>query len=207
MFFLVLGWKITEKHLKINTEGGKRTRKVFQPAFECMQHLKAGRNTQHSNLLRLFCSTSCFNFLVNLESLKTQLSYSSFLLLASFLWGNRTPTLMQMQLSWNKLFKCLVFGCMLWNDLETYPHPHTTTPTSLSIVFFLVPSCEETCFLITCYGLYFSHHYTLKCIDNVDITMKAGTNWTISSLYYSCLIFTDTTLHYTIICFTVFNSL
>ena len=190
MSFLVLGWKITEKHLKINTEGGKRTRKVFQPAFECMQHLKAGRNTQHSNLLRLFCSTSCFNFLVNLESLKTQLSYSSFLLLASFLWGNRTPTLMQMQLSWNKLFKCLVFGCMLWNDLETYPHPHTTTPTSLSIV-----RDETSPFLV------------FKCIDNVDITMKAGTNWTISSLYYSCLIFTDTTLHYTIICFTVFNSL
>ena len=43
--FLILVKKITEKHKKL-TKKVEHNIKVFQPAFECAQHPKAGRNTQ-----------------------------------------------------------------------------------------------------------------------------------------------------------------
>ena len=36
------------KTSKINKKGRKQTKKVFQPAFGCMQHPKAGQNIQHT---------------------------------------------------------------------------------------------------------------------------------------------------------------
>ena len=48
-FFLVFGWKITEKYLKLTKmveNGWKRSKKVFWTAFGCAQHSKVGQNTQ-----------------------------------------------------------------------------------------------------------------------------------------------------------------
>ena len=51
----------------------------------------------------------------------------------------------------------------------------TITRKFWSCNFFLVPSCEETSFLTTFYGLYFSHHYThifaYIVYNNVDVRL------------------------------------
>ena len=44
-FFLAFGWKIIETS-KIIKKGWNQKEKVFQPAFSCTLHLKAGWNTQ-----------------------------------------------------------------------------------------------------------------------------------------------------------------
>ena len=46
LFFLVLGGKITKKHLQY-TKQVKMTKTLFQPAFGYVQHPKNARNTQH----------------------------------------------------------------------------------------------------------------------------------------------------------------
>ena len=58
------------KRFKMNNKGWKRPQKVFQPAFVCMQHPKAGQNTQqaaaHGDLTAVlnvvFSSLVCFTF-------------------------------------------------------------------------------------------------------------------------------------------------
>ena len=48
--FLVFGWKIVEKRLKPTKKMLEMAQKVFQPAVGCMQHPKAGPNTQQLSL-------------------------------------------------------------------------------------------------------------------------------------------------------------
>ena len=53
MFFLDFRREITEK---VNPKGKKQMKKVLRPAFGCVQHPKAGRNTQQTFVDP--CSTS-----------------------------------------------------------------------------------------------------------------------------------------------------
>ena len=46
-FRLIFYWK----RFRMNQKGWKRLKKEFWPAFECKQHLKASRNTQHLTII------------------------------------------------------------------------------------------------------------------------------------------------------------
>ena len=50
MFFLDFRLEITEKGLKLTIKVENGSKEVFQPASGCMQHPKAGRNTQQKRL-------------------------------------------------------------------------------------------------------------------------------------------------------------
>ena len=53
-FFVDFSREITEKVLKLTKKVEKRLKKMFRPAFGWAQHPKAGWNTQHPNMERLF---------------------------------------------------------------------------------------------------------------------------------------------------------
>ena len=52
MFFGHFRCEITEKALKLTKKVEKQLKKMFQPAFGCAQHPKAGQNTQHLALAK-----------------------------------------------------------------------------------------------------------------------------------------------------------
>ena len=49
VFVFMISWVKSLKRLKINKKGWKRMKKVFQPAFRCQPHPKAGRNKQDTS--------------------------------------------------------------------------------------------------------------------------------------------------------------
>ena len=49
MFFSEFPSEIKKKHLKMKKKVENGSKKVFQPAFGCTQHPKAGQNTQHTS--------------------------------------------------------------------------------------------------------------------------------------------------------------
>ena len=48
-FFSEFPSEIKKKHLKMKKKVENGSKKVFQPAFGCTQHPKAGQNTQHTS--------------------------------------------------------------------------------------------------------------------------------------------------------------
>ena len=62
-FFLISDVKSLKKPFKINKKGWNQHKKVFQPAFRCLQHPKGGQNTQHPtySLLQLARVVCCLS--------------------------------------------------------------------------------------------------------------------------------------------------